>query len=857
MTNEKKNKRIDKESNKKKPSQKRKKIQKKVSYYVKPEKMTLEEWQIALRRQVAREETFECRPVDDVQLPGEYTVRNLQKLQVYKVVYRGARSPWNYCSCMDFKTSRLGTCKHIEALKMWLGGQKNYRVHRELPPYTSVYLSYTNGRQVRIRIGEEHRDEYETLARQYFDKDGILNEQGMAHYDRLLMEGRRISDSFRFYDDAVDFIVQQRELQFREQLLRNYSDHDLDQLLSVALYLYQHEGVRFAFKRGKSIIADEMGLGKTIQAIAVAELLRKEHLISSALIVCPTSLKYQWKREIERFTHQHAHVIEGGHLQRKLQYFKEVPYKIVSYHSMLNDIKILGSLDADLLIMDEVQRLKNWNTQIARAARRIRSDYSVILSGTPLENRLEELYSVMELADQWCLAPYYLFKHECIECDETGKVIGYKNLNRVGEQIRQHLIRRTKKGVALQMPPRQDKKLIVPMTKEQMGIHDEFKFQVTLIVEKWQRLHFLSETDRLRLLKLLAQMRMVCDSTYILDQKSRHDTKVEETMNILDSLFSQGEEEKVVIFSQWERMTRLIAAELENRNIGYANLHGAIPSRQRADLIRDFCDNPKCRVFLSTDAGATGLNLQVASTIINLDLPWNPAVLEQRIARIYRLGQQKSVQVINLISANTIEEDMIDKLRFKTAMFEGVLDGGDDRVFIGDQSKFRQMMDTLSEVINEQETQSTSPAETISADEQETKVTPQAMPEDPVLIDESDYTLSPDVNPEQPTDVVETKEHEKGNATDKSVYTDATQTGANPSSESRPGISPQELVSQGISFLSGLAQTLQSPEATQQLVNSIVKTDEQTGVSTLSISVPNKETVATLLNFVGKLFSGK
>lgn len=822
---------------KKKSKQKRKTTQKKVSYYVKPEKMTLEEWQIALRRQVAREEKFECRPVDDELKPGEYIVKSPKSPRAYKVVYRGARSPWNYCSCMDFRTSGLGTCKHLEALKSWLNGSKNYHVHRELPPYTSVYLSYTDGRQVRIRLGEEHREEYEALARRYFDAEGAINEQGMEHYNRLLTDGLRISDSFRFYDDAMDFIVDQRERKRREQALSNYSDHDLDQLLTVALYPYQHEGVRFAFKTGKSIIADEMGLGKTIQAIATAELLRKERLIGSALIVCPTSLKYQWKREIERFARQEAHVIEGGHLQRKLQYAKDVPYKIVSYHSMMNDIKILGALDVELLIMDEVQRLKNWNTQIAKAARCIRSSYSVILSGTPLENRLEELYSVMELVDQWCLAPYYRFKDDCIECDETGKVIGYKNLNRVGEHIRQRLIRRTKKGVALQMPPRQDKCLIVPMTKEQMGIHDEYRFQVSLIVEKWQRTHFLSETDRLRLLKLLAQMRMVCDSTYILDQKTRCDTKVEETMNILDNLFSQGEDEKVVIFSQWERMTRLVAAELDKRQIGYANLHGAIPSRQRADLIRDFCDDPSCRVFLSTDAGSTGLNLQVAATIVNLDLPWNPAVLEQRIARIYRLGQQRSVQVINLVSARTIEEDMIGKLRFKTAMFEGVLDGGDDRVFVGDQSKFSQMMDTLSEVINEPQTDS--PTETIQAEEQEATIETQAQTD--TLENDNASDIFPDIAPESSVPVPRDSVSDAPSSNLASVH---------PSSSS-----PQDLVSHGIAFLSGLAETLQSPEATQQLVDSIVQTDAQTGETTLHIPVPSKDTVTSLLNLFGKLLA--
>lgn len=356
-----------KETKKVKTVKKRKKVTKKISYYVKPNKMTLEEWQVALRRQVAREDRFVCRPVDDELKPGEYTVENAKK-QAYKVVYRGAKSPWNYCSCMDFKTSGLGTCKHLEALKTWLGAHKHYHVHRELPPYTSVYLSYTNNRQVRIRIGEEHREEYEALAKRYFDSDGVMTAKGFKDYALLLMEGRRISDSFRFYDDAIDYIVEQRERKNREKMIDEYSDADLNQLLSVTLYPYQCEGVRFAFTTGKSIIADEMGLGKTIQAIATAELLRKERLIGSVLIVCPTSLKYQWKREIEHFARTKALVIEGGHLQRKVQYGQDVFYMIVSYNSMCNDVKILGSLQTDLLIMDEVQRLKNWNTQISQAA---------------------------------------------------------------------------------------------------------------------------------------------------------------------------------------------------------------------------------------------------------------------------------------------------------------------------------------------------------------------------------------------------------------------------------------------------------------------------------------------------------
>ena len=786
----------------------------KISWIVKPDGMSLTEWQIALRKQIAQEEHFGISCVDDKLLPGEYSVKSPKTKQEYKVVYRGAASEWNYCSCFDFKTAQLGTCKHLEAVKLWIDGNRRAKVHKEIPPYTSVYLKYLpmdgmagdagDVRKVCIRIGSDHKEEYQQLAQKYFDRNGVMLEDAYQKFTDFVIEANHISDTFRFYQDAIDFIFEKREAKFRQHILHCYTDEMLNQLLTTPLYPYQKEGIRFAFSKGRSIIADEMGLGKTIQAIGTAELMRKEKLIQSALIVCPTSLKYQWKREIERFTGQQVHIIEGLHHKRISQYQLDVPYKIISYNSASNDIKILGKLETDLLIMDEVQRLKNWNTQISMVMRRVVSQYAVILSGTPLENKLEELYSVMEFADNFCLGPFWKFKAECIVSDETGKVLGYKNLNKVGEMARQRLIRRTKKEVALQMPERQDKILFVPMTKEQRGQHEELRFVVSQIVTKWRRMHFLSEKDRNRLLLCLSQMRMLCDSTYILDQKTRNDTKVDEALNIITSLI-ETEGEKVVVFSQWERMTRLIAQELEKREIGFEYLHGGVPSEARGRLITNFANNPESRVFLSTDAGSTGLNLQSAATVINLDLPWNPAVLEQRIARIYRLGQQRNVQVINLVSAGTIEEQMLDKLRFKSAMFEGVLDNGQDTIFLSEGSKFSQMMDTLGEMMEETE----KPAEQQVATEETTE---QA-----------------------------------------STGTDIVETSAEPQRPQVP-TTPKDLIAQGVSFLSGLAATLKSPEATEQLVNTLIETDAETGQTSLKIPVPDKQTVRNLLDIVGKLF---
>ncbi len=861
---------------KKKTNMKRKKakvVMPKLSNLYCPSGMSLEEWQVTLRQQQAQKDSFVISQVDEKYSPGVYRVSNFESRGEYKVVYRGRNSVWNFCSCFDFKTSQLGTCKHLEAVKQWIK-DKHKKVHREEPTYTSVYMDYKGPRRVRIRIGEEHKQEFEALAERYFDSNYVIKEESYSKFDVFVQQAKSIDENFRCYNDAFDYIIEQRERILRSLIIEEkYTDAVLDNMLSVPFYPYQKEGIRFAYKAGKAIIADEMGLGKTIQAIATAEIYLREGLAESILVVCPTSLKYQWKREIEKFTGgdrvqcedeyvedgricPKVVVVEGNPPKRKQLYSAKAPYKIVSYHAMANDVRLYGKLVTDVLIMDEIQRLKNWDTIISRAARRIQSRYSVLLSGTPLENKLEELYSTMELADQFCFGPYYKFRDEHILIDpDKGAVVGYKHLNAVGEKASSRLLRRTKKGVQLQLPKRSDEYIIVPMTNEQIGMHSEFKLEVARIMQKYQKLHFMSEQDRRRLMLLLAQMRMVADSTFILEQNlnTRRDVKISEVTNILETVFANGDE-KVVIFSEWERMTRLVAMELDKRGIRYEYLCGSVPSKMRGELVQNFTTLPESRVFISTDAGSTGLNLQVASILINLDLPWNPAVLEQRIARIYRLGQQSPVQIINLVSQDSIEEGMISKLRFKTSMFEGVLDGGDDMVFIN-EDKFKKFMDDIDVVMRE--TPEPAPVvDYVDEDDAENVVDiVETDSDEPELSADQQSTVNTGNSEPNATPSEEKTEGEPFHSNELSSRTSSTS--SDQDSKTSASHNPQHLVSQGISFLSGLAETLKSPEATKQLVDNIVEVDSATGQANLKIPVTNKETVSNVLQLLGKLLGQK
>ena len=478
-----------------------------------------------------------------------------------------------------------------------------------------------------------------------------------------------------------------------------------------------------------------------------------------------------------------------------------------------------------MVILDKAQRIKNWKTKVSQQIKKLITPYAIILTGTPLENKLEELYSIIQLIDVFRLGPVYRFLNQYQISDESGKVVGYKNLHEISKLLSDILIRRTKKEVLSQLPKRMDKNLFVPMTQEQMDIHNGLSDNVAKLVSKWRKFGFLNETDRRRLILSLSQMRMVCDSTYILDQKTRHDTKIEEVMNILDE-FLENSDEKVVIFSQWERMTRLVAQELTEREIKFENLHGGIESTKRKDLLDNFKNDPNSRVFLSTDAGGVGLNLQSASLLINLDIPWNPAILEQRIARIYRLGQERNVSIINLVSTGTIEHKMLDVLKFKGAMAEGVLDGGEDTIFLG-EDKFKQFMSSVENLTDAPQNENTiiDSVEEHEAEEQDsTNILDRAL----IDLPQNTTTFLGD-------DDVE----EESLSTSESV-------GEN--------TNPNEvLIKTGVQFFTQLAQTLKNPEENKALIEHLIYRDE-TGKIFLKIPIENESVVVEALQGLSTIF---
>ncbi|MBX3501624.1 MAG: DEAD/DEAH box helicase [Alphaproteobacteria bacterium] len=689
-----------------------------------PEGLSALEWQRGLRRQFGREQAFGLENIGAEPFFSEFRVTNPASKSSYRVAIRGPGPGGNFCSCPDYATGELGTCKHIEFTLAKLErkrGAKAAFARGYRPAFSEIYLRNEGQRRVHFRAGTDCPAPLREAAARLFDasRDFMLPEDRFAGLERFRALASDCGHELRVYDDALDFIAGRRDAVRRAAALerlfpKGAADPKLRAFLKAPLHAYQAEGALFAVRAGRALIGDDMGLGKTIQAIAAMEILARHFGVARVLVICPTSLKYQWQSEIARFTGRDgkraARVVGGGRAQRQKDYAAEDFCKIANYETLQADLELIAAWAPELVIVDEAQRVKNWNTIAARALKRIDSAYAIVLTGTPLENRIEELISIVQFVDQHRLGPTWKLLHEHQVKDEAGRVTGYTGLEKIGRTLEPVMIRRRKSEVLRQLPGRSDQTLLVPMTEMQMAHHRENADVVARIVQRWRRTGFLSDQDQRRMTCALQNMRMSCVSTYLLDQESDHGVKADELAALLDELLAEPDS-RAVVFSQWTRTQDIVVRRLEARGLGHVAFHGGVPSDKRPALVQRFREDPACRVFLSTDAGSTGLNLQHASTLVNMDLPWNPAVLEQRIARIHRMGQAKPVRIVNFVAKGTIEEGMLSVLAFKRSLSAGILDGAGGEISLGGSRLNRFMKEVESVTGGIGEAQPMTPAE--------------------------------------------------------------------------------------------------------------------------------------------------
>lgn len=666
---------------------------------------TTDEDEINRRRLRAREGSFVIRNAD-ARFPvfSNFSVGSGSGL-TYAVEIRDVVGRQFACTCQDFRKNGLGTCKHVEAVRLHLAARFKRLFAQAVKDGSPRVDVVPDDAADTLRI-ERGLERLPAGVRKWFADDerlsGASAEDAVAALEKLHaadLPEVRLSQEIAPWLEARRHRAERKELR-REYELKVHSGEWPAHETRVPLFPYQREGMLHLAFTERALLADEMGLGKTIQAIAACALLKRLDRAARVLVVTPASLKGEWEDQIRQFTDLPTRLVYGGLPARRAAYDAGTFFTVVNYEQMIRDaLEVNARFRPDVVVLDEAQRIKNWSTLTTQAVKRLQSRYAFVLTGTPIENRIDELYSLMDFLDARVLGPLFRFNREFYQFDERGRPSGYHNLSGLNERIAPYMLRRRKSDVETELPDRTDRQHFVKLTPKQQQVYDDHADVVARLAATAKR-RPLTKQEQDRLMIHLAMMRMVCDTTYILDPKVRDCPKLAELEKILEEC-RENEGVKVIIFSEWEKMLELVRDLCRRLKLGFAWHTGSVPQQKRRAEINAFKSDPNCRVFLSTDSGSTGLNLQNASVVVNCDLPWNPAKLEQRIARAWRKHQTRPVTVINLVAENTIEHRMLETLANKQALSDGVLDRRGDLGAIPLRTGGQAFLSKLNQLVGE------------------------------------------------------------------------------------------------------------------------------------------------------------
>ena len=645
--------------------------------------ISTDEDEVKRREWRGRTEIDEVRVLDREHGPfADYRVASASG-SAYVVEVRSLRERINSCECRDYRTNRLGTCKHIEGVRRHPGGTRSFRAtKRDSSERIEVFLDERDGPVVRVMVPETVADGH----------PGLVQEAEQRLRGLRRGSGKALAALRALALDRPDLIRVSRRLdgwaETRRAAIRRHRERarfaaDLEagrrslDFLKRPLLPYQTEGVLHLAFGERALLADDMGLGKTVQAIAASALLRDLRGVERVLVVSPASLKAEWEEQIAIFSDFPSTVVLGSPQARRAAYARHTFFTLCNYEQIVTDRReLLQTLRPDLVILDEAQRIKNWQTKTANAVKKLDTRYAFVLTGTPLENRIDEIYSIVQFLDPEILGPLFRFNRNFYELDERGRPIGHRNLDVLAKRVSSVMLRRRKEEVENELPGRTTKTFFVPMTEAQREAYEGYEFLARRLAAVAAKRPLTPEEFKM-LQGNLACMRMICDTPYILDGRRHECPKMEEIERLLPDLMDDPER-KIIIFSEWVRMLELVRDYAAEAGIEFAWHTGSVPQHRRRAEIKRFREDPDCRLFLSSESGGVGLNLQAADTVVNMDQPWNPARLEQRIARAWRKHQTRHVNVINLVSEHTIEHRMLGLLDAKRTLAEGVLDGRGD-----------------------------------------------------------------------------------------------------------------------------------------------------------------------------------
>ncbi len=536
----------------------------------------------------------------------------------------------------------------------------------------------------RLKSGEFISMEHENLATMAQIQKGLmLTEKQIADGNVSLPKFRALYLDAQFQENQAFPVEKSRDF---KALIRNMktvedSDFEVPKALAKILREYQKKGylwLETLYANGfGGILADDMGLGKTLQVITFlySHYVEQKDVRENTLIVCPASLVYNWEYEFGKFAPEISVCTVAGTAARRQSLWKEHRQRtvfITSYDLLRRDIELCQEMEFAFQIIDEAQFIKNANTKAAHAVKQIISGFRIALTGTPVENRLSELWSIFDY-----LMPGYLYSYQRFREDLEQPIVQRHDkdcLSRLQKMIAPFILRRLKKDVLKDLPDKLEKKMFAKMEGGQKELYQAHVQRLQILLSKQTPEEF--DKSKIQILAELTRLRQLCcDPALLYENYEAGSAKMEMCVELIRNAV-EGDH-KILLFSQFTSMLNRIAEKLKSENIAFYMLTGATQKQGRIRMVNAFNQDAVPVFLISLKAGGTGLNLTAADIVIHYDPWWNTAVQNQATDRAHRIGQKNTVMVYKLISKDTIEENIVKLQEQKQELAEQVLGGKD------------------------------------------------------------------------------------------------------------------------------------------------------------------------------------
>lgn len=580
-----------------------------------------------------------------------------------------------------FNTARPSTHIHVSSGLDWFDAKVEIEFGQQRVGITDIKKALA-GKQSFVQLGDG------TL--------GILPDEWLKKYSLLFKVGDGRTDKLRlskYHMSVIDELYENRD----EEELSFALDEKYERLrefkaipaipppseVEHVLRPYQVAGFQWLSYLNDvgwgGILADDMGLGKTVQALSMLDHFKKENSTLKAIVICPTTLIYNWQNEVMKFTPSLTyHIHHGNTRSRSTEELEKHNILITTYGTLRSDVQLLMKIFFDYVILDESQAIKNPSSKVTRAASLLTSKNKLCMSGTPLQNNTFDIYAQMNFLNPGLLGSVEFFRNEfATPIDKFGEQEQKDHLKKL---LYPFILRRTKEQVAKDLPEKTETILFCEMETDQRRIYEayrnSYRDKILGTIEEQG-----IDKSQLTILQGLMKLRQICDSPAILNEEEKypnHSIKLDElTREITENIG----EHKALVFSQFLGMLGLIKDKLKEQNINFEYFDGSTSATERERAIQNFQANDDCRVFLiSLKAGGVGLNLTAADYVYIVDPWWNPAVEQQAIDRTHRIGQTKNIFAYRMICIDTIEDKILQLQERKRILAKELI--ADDTSFV-------------------------------------------------------------------------------------------------------------------------------------------------------------------------------